>query len=45
MNSIRSVDRLSQIDGSILEEPVLRAEGVDVQYGDSVALENVFLSL
>jgi zinc/manganese transport system ATP-binding protein len=45
MNSIRSVDRLSQLDGSILEEPVLRAEGVDVQYGDSVVLENVSLSL
>ena len=45
MNSIRFVDRLSQLDGSILEEPVLRAEGVDVQYGDSVVLENVSLSL
>ena len=45
MNSIRFVDRLSQLDGSILEEPVIRAEGVDVQYGDSVVLENVSLSL
>ena len=28
-----------------LEEPVLRARDVNVQYGDSVVLENVSLSL
>ena len=45
MNFIRSVDRLSQLDGSNLKEPVLRAEGVDVQYGERVELENVSLKL
>jgi zinc/manganese transport system ATP-binding protein len=45
MNFIQSVDRLSQLDGSILGEPVLRAEGVDVQYGDRVVLENVAMTL
>ena len=46
MNSPRFVDRLSQLDhGSILGEPVLKAEGVQVRYGDHVVLENVSLKL
>ncbi len=45
MNFIGFVDRLGQPDGSILEEPVLRARDVNVQYGDNVVLENVSLSL
>ena len=46
MNFLRFVDRLSQLDdGSILGEPVLRAEGIEVRYGDRAVLEDVSLTL